>query len=320
MSDGARPPNTWLTVIMPSFRGEQWIDSALGSIAQGPAEGIEILVIDSSPTAATRDIADGYRDRLQLRIMERPDLRSWHHKTNVGVQLASSSHVCWLHVDDLWLPGRAAAIRSWIESAPQAPLHLAPCAIIDKTGRKLGVWRCPLPEGVALAPPLIIERLLVQNFIAAPAPVFRKDAWIGCGGLDETLWYTGDWDIWLKLSSYGPVYYHDVVTTGFRIHPGSLTVTGSRDVAEFAQQLNKVLDRHLSLAGARSQRIAREARASISVNAALAAAAAGDLGGLTGAAWDVLSLGPLGIRRYLRDSRITERVAARVRAKMSGSL
>jgi glycosyltransferase involved in cell wall biosynthesis len=320
VSEGTRPASTWLTVIMPSFRGEQWIGRALGSIAEGPAEGIEILVIDNSPTSATRDIANTYRDKLQLRVMERPDLLSWHHKTNAGVQLASSSHVCWLHVDDLWFPGRATAIKKWIESAPQAPLHLAPCAIIDKSGRKLGVWRCPLPEGAALAPPLIIERLLVQNFIAAPAPVFRQDAWISCGGLDETLWYTGDWDIWLKLVASGPVFYHDVVTTGFRIHPDSLTVTGSRDLAEFAQQLNKVLDRHLSLAGARSQRVGRAARASIGVNTALAAAAAGDRGRLAGAAWDVLSLGPFGIHRYLRDSRIAERVAARVRAKLSGSL
>jgi hypothetical protein len=305
---------------MPSFCGEQWIDFALTSIARDPAQGIEILVIDSSPTSATRDIAYRYSDRLQLRILERPDLRSWHHKTNLGVQLANSSHVCWLHVDDLWFPGRAAMIGEWIEAAPQAPLHLAPCAIIDRAGRNLGVWHCPLPKNRALTPAQVIERLLVQNFIAAPAPVFRKDAWVDCGGLDETLWYTADWDIWLKLAARGPVYYHNVVTTGFRIHPASLTVTGSGDLSEFAQQQNAVLDRHLAVAGPRSQRIARAARASVSVNTALAAASAGDFSRLIGATWNVLTLGPVGIYRYLRYSRLVDRLSARVRAKMSGSL
>src|ERR1700691_485279 len=30
----------WLTVIMPSYNGEQWIDSALGSLASEVTEGI----------------------------------------------------------------------------------------------------------------------------------------------------------------------------------------------------------------------------------------------------------------------------------------
>ena len=61
------------------------------------------------------------------------------------MQLAQSPYVCLLSVDDVWLPGRAAAVRAWIEAAPSAVLHLAPTAIIDRHGRELGIWRCPLP-------------------------------------------------------------------------------------------------------------------------------------------------------------------------------
>jgi hypothetical protein len=34
---------------------------------------------------------------------------------------------------------------------------------------------------------------------------------------------------------------------------------------------------------------------------------------------EVLSLGPYGLQRYLRDSRLVERVAPRVRAKLKGA-
>jgi hypothetical protein len=310
----------WLTVIMPAYQGEQWINFALSSLAAEPTDGIEVLLIDGSPTAATRDIALGYADRLRLRILERPDLRSWHDKTNVAVKLSESSHLCWLHVDDLWFPGRAAAVREWIQAAPAAPLHLAPCAIIDKRGRRLGVWHCPLPKDCELPTAMVIERLVVQNFVGAPAPVFRKDAWLACGGLDENLWYTADWDLWLKLAAIGPVYYHNRVTTGFRIHGNSLTVTGSRDAADFQQQMQIVLDRHLGLVGAHGKQIERCARASISVNTALAAVSAGDRRGIARAACAVLRLGPVGIHRYLRDSRIIERLVPRMRAKLRGEI
>jgi hypothetical protein len=308
----------WLTVIMPSYCGEKWIDASLSSLALEGTEGIEVLVIDSSPTAATRDIAESYSNRLRLRVFERCDLQSWHTKTNFGVQIARSSHICWLGVDDVWLPGRAAAVRDWIDAARDAPLHLAPSAVIDKTGRKLGVWRCPLPANSEIGSAMVIERLLVQNFIAAPAPIFRKNAWLDCGGLDEKLWYTADWDIWLKLAAFGPVYYHDTVTVGFRIHGGSLTVTGSRDSADFAHQMQIVLDRHLGKLDGGSKGLERAARASIAVNTALASASAGDVRGLLKAAGQVLRLGPAGIRRYLRDSRIVDRVVPRVRAKWTG--
>jgi glycosyltransferase involved in cell wall biosynthesis len=309
----------WVTVVIPSYGGEQWIASSLQSLADEASEGIEVIVVDSSPTSATRDIAQSFSDRLRLRVFERRDLPSWQIKTNFGVEKAESAHVCWLGVDDTWLPGRAAAVRSWIGAGWDVPLHLAPCAIIDKVGRKLGVWRCPLPAKGEIHSAFVVERLLVQNFIAAPAPVFRRDAWMACGGLDEKLWYTADWDIWLKLSALGPISYHDVVTVGFRIHGASLTVTGSRDAGDFAQQMKFVLDRHLNKLSGGATSLERVARASIAVNTALAAASVANLGILLQAACQVLRLGPSGIRTYLRDSRIVERVAPRVRAKMTGA-
>jgi hypothetical protein len=309
----------WITVIMPCYHGERWIDASLTSLVYEAAEGMEVLVIDGGPTSAARDIAQSYSDRLRIRVFERCDLRSWQTKTNFGVEMAESSHICWLGVDDLWLPGRARAVRAWLEAAPDAPLHLAPSAVINKFGRKLGVWQCPLRANVELRSSLVIERLLVQNFVAAPAPVFRRDAWRGCGGLDENLWYTADWDMWLKLAACGPVYYHNCVTVGFRIHEDSLTVTGSHDTVSFAQQMQIVLDRHLTKFDGRSKAIERAARASIAVNTALSAASAGKVNHLMRAAFEVVRLGPVGISRYLRDSRIVERVAPRIRAKLTGA-
>ncbi len=319
MSISRAASTPWLTVVMPSYCGEQWVHASLSSLASEVEEGIEVLIIDSSPTSTTRDIAQSYSERLCVRVFERCDLASWQTKTNFGVEIAESSHICWLGVDDLWLPGRAAAVRAWIDAAPEVPLHLAPSAIIDKRGRKLGAWRCPLPANGELRSALVTERLLVQNFIAAPAPVFRRDAWLACGGLDENLWYTADWDIWLKLAACGSVYYHDRVTVGFRIHNGSLTVTGSRDAADFAHQMQIVLDRHLTKLGGRSKGIERAARASITVNTALASASIGDLNGLLRAVSEVVRLGPAGMRRYIRDSRIVDRIAPRVRARWSGA-
>lgn len=311
----------FLTVVMPVHCGEQWIVPTLDSLAAEAADDVEVVVIDGSPDKGTADIVMRYASRLRIELLPRQDLDNWRTKTNFAVEQARADHVCMLHQDDLWLPGRLAAIRRWIAAAPEAVLHLAPTSIIDQAGRPLGTWRCPLPADSDLTQQLVLERLLVQNFIAAPTPVFRRDAWLACGGLDLDLWYTADWDIWLKLASRGAVRYHDTATAAFRIHGNSLTMTGSRDPADFEAQMRIVLDRHMGrLVPERSAPVGRAARASIRINVALAAASAGGLGALARAGGQLLALGPVGLYRYLRDSRIVERVLPRLRARLSGAL
>jgi hypothetical protein len=139
--------------------------------------------------------------------------------------------------------------------------------------------------------------------------------------MDEALWYTPDWDVWVKLAAAGAVIYHDEVTTAFRVHGSSLTVTGARDTSDFRSQMQIVIDRHLDRLPARARRrVKPAAEASICVNVSLAAASAGSVMALWRPLAAILSLGPVGVRRYLRDSRLRDRVVPRIRAKLAGSL
>ena len=324
MRSDLRPVGTadkpFLAVVMPVHNGSEWLGATLDSLAAEPGGGLEIIIIDSSEARATADVVAKFCDRLPLRLLQRSDLKPWQTKTNLGVELATADYVCILHQDDLWLPGRVTAAHRWLASAPEAAFHLAPTLIIDRHGRRMGRWNCPLPAEQPLGTEFLLARLLVQNFVSVPAPIFRRSAWLACGGMDETLWYTPDWDMWLKLATIGPVVYHDDITTAFRIHGNSLTVTGARNAVEFRSQMQIVLDRHIDRLPASSRRrVERAARASINVNVSLAAASGGGLAPVFRAAVNMLPLGPSGLRRYLRDSRLHERVLPRLRAKLTGA-
>lgn len=310
----------FLSVVMPVHNGAEWIGTTLDSLPSEASADLEVIVIDSSPDSATAELVEQFIGRVPLHLLRRSDLKPWQTKTNLGVELATADHVCILHQDDLWLPGRVESARRWIEKAPEAVLHLAPTLIIDRSGRRMGRWNCPLAPETPLAAEFLLARLLVQNFISVPAPIFRRSAWLACGGMDEQLWYTPDWDIWLKLAANGPVVYHTDLTTAFRIHGSSLTVTGARNAEEFRSQMDIVLNRHLDRlpAGIRP-RVERAARASINVNVSLAAASGGRLATIFRAAGNMASLGPSGIWCYLRDSRLLERVVPRIRARLTGA-
>lgn len=315
-------PRPWLSVVLPVCGGEKWLDRTLGSVAHDAHAGIEVVIIDTSPTPETMAIAKSFTDRLTLSIVDPAGIDGCSPKMNLGVARARADHVTWLCQDDLWLPGRIATVRRWIAERPDAVLHLAPTAIIDRYDRQLGIWRCPLAELPApVERTMLLERLLVQNFIAVPSPVIRRDAWLACGGLDLDLWYTGDWDMWLKLAAHGDVVYHDAVTAAFRIHGASATTIGSRNSEDFATQQRRVVERHIdAVPRERRAAVRRLAEASIAVNTALAAAASGHPGNVMRAIASVVALGPIGVARYLHCSRIVERVLPRVRARLAGAL
>ena len=149
----------------------------------------------------------------------------------------------------------------------------------------------------------------MQNFVSVPAPVFRRDAWLSCGGMDQQLWYTPDWDIWLKLAAAGPVVYHDDFTTAFRVHRSSLTIAGSRDGHEFRSQMEIVLDRHLGRSPTSiRKRVERAARASINVNVSLRGCVRRRPEDASSSNWGCAVARSVGDRRYLRDSRLWERL------------
>jgi len=310
----------WLSVIVPSHNGERWLKAALQSIADQSEPGIEVIVVDGSDTDTSLHIAQTFSDTLNLRSYRRSDLGPWTAKTNFGVQQAQSTHICILHQDDLWLPPRASEVRRWIAAQPNGVMHLHPAYIIDEAAKRRGVWRCPLPPGQnAVSSHMLLGRLLVQNFIAIPTPVIRRDAFLVVGGLDDQLWYTADWDLYLSLLTVGDVYYHPEPLACFRIHRNSQTVSGSRNVAEFREQMEIVLDRHATRLPFKSRAATlRAARVSILVNTALAAADGGKPAELIRAGLAVLGLGPSGVLRYFRASRIFERTYPRLRARFAG--
>src|SRR5579863_3080219 len=289
----------WLSAIVPSHNGERWLATALESVVAQMDPRIEVIVIDSSETIASLDIISQFSSRLNVKVYRRPDLLSWMEKTNLGVELAAGDWICMLHQDDLWLPNRCSEVSKWVAGHPTSVMHLHSAHIVDAAGKRLGTWHCPLPGGDRPIPlHLLLERLLVQEFIAIPTPTIRRDAYLRVGGLDERLWQTADWDLYLKLLFDGGVHYHPKPLACFRIHKNSLTMSVSRS-HDYRSQMEIVLARYIDKLNRRYRETLRIATASIDVNVALAAASNGKPAHIIKALARVCGLGPRGIVRYL---------------------
>jgi hypothetical protein len=309
---------------MPTYNGERFIAAALESV-RGQHDGIELVIVDDGSTDRTLDIVRDFAKDLPIRLLTPGRIGNWVSVSNIGLREATGDWACFLHQDDLWLPGRIARLRREMESAEGA-LILHNSKFVGPDGQELGPWTCPLPEG-DVPPDRFIERLLIQNFIAIPSPVFRRSAALGSGGprrpgqpagLDEALWFSADWDLWLRLGAMGSVRFIAETFSAFRVHPASQTAAREVLPNEWEQQLTTVLARHLQnwpVKGKLRASVERVATASIAVNSALSAASRGEPVKRSIVLLELLALGPSGWHRYLRDSRISQRIRSRLKVQ-----
>lgn len=300
----------WLSVIIPVFNGATTLENTLASIDTSD-RGIEVVAVDQGSTDGSVQILRSFKDRLRLSVINAPQNTNWMQNTNLGVAHATAPYLTMLHQDDVWRPERPACLRHLLKEYPEAAVWAHDADYIDDRGKVIGRFGPPFGKKATLiSSPKALETLVVQNTLALPAVMFPRDAYLSAGGLDQSLWYTADWDLWLKLLATGPVAWSPIRAAAFRIHGASQTLRGSRDISDFHKQLRTPLERH----GAGLPDAVR-ARAELSqeVNVWLADRFHGgrpSLGKLIHRTW---KLGPIGFSTFLRDSQLFARVLPRLR-------
>jgi glycosyltransferase involved in cell wall biosynthesis len=312
------PP--WLSVLIPTFNGEKYLPSALDTILVQGEYDIEYIVVDDGSTDSTLSILDAYKTKFSMRVLQRKRQGNWVASTNYALSLATGKYACFLHQDDLWHKNRLRTMKRLIHQFPAVDFFLHSSCFIDEKGNPLGLWNCPLPRyPEVIEPGSMTGKLLIQNFISIPAPIFKRETALRLGGLDEFLWYTADWDLWLKMSLHARALYYPEPLSGFRVHPNSQTMARSSYLHDFRKQLVDVFNKNFELWDASDslkRKTYKSAIFSIEVNTSLAGILHQKDTNIFGLLIKFILLGPTQWHSYLVNSRILERVGARLKTQL----
>jgi glycosyltransferase involved in cell wall biosynthesis len=307
----------WLSVIVPVYNGARYLAAAVDSVLSQSDDSVEVVLSDDGSTDGSAQIAQAYARDARVVVIPGPRQSNWVTNTNRAVERSSGQLVTFLHQDDLWLHGRFESLRAAVDRAPQCTLWLAPTRFMDSRGRLLGSWRLPLGRGTQTRPgDEVIEHLLVQNFVGMPTPAFPRAAFDATGQMDESLWYTADWDLWIKLAHAGHVGISPNATTAFRLHALSQTMQGARREHDLKAQVDTVRKRHLPLVrtSRRRNEILRAGEFASALNAFASAVVARNNWPWRAMTKSMMQARFGGLRRVARDSRFIERSWARLRA------
>jgi glycosyltransferase involved in cell wall biosynthesis len=210
----AREP--FLSVVVPCLDARATIERALDSI---DAE-VEVVVIDGGSTDGTQSVLEA---RPGLRWISEPD-RGLSDAFNKGARRARGQVLGWLNADDAYVPGALALVEKAFHDQPASEWLTGRCPIVDGRGD-------PIRRGISSYKDVLLRRYslslhLTQNFVSAPATFFRRDAFLEVGGMDESLRYSMDYDLYLRLAVRGRPIVLDEPLATFTMTPGTLSMTG----------------------------------------------------------------------------------------------
>jgi len=131
----------------------------------------------------------------------------------------SVKFVNWIGDDDRLTPDSLSATRQALLGSPTASFVYGACRYIDSENQQ--VW---MNHSGRFASPLM---LCGPQLIPQPGALFRKSDFDLVGGLNTSLKWAFDLDLFLKLRKRGRPVFLRVVLSEFRWHEGSLSV-GSR--------------------------------------------------------------------------------------------
>jgi len=181
------------------------------------SEGLEVLVFDSMSTDWTSKVLDKWESRCTI-IREKDGGQS--DALNKGFIKAKGEIICWLNSDDIFFPNALDQVRQRFLENPSAQ-------VISGRGVHLyqdGGFKIPFPEN------LNFEESSFNDFlidILQPTVFFRRDLLEKLGGIDPTLHYVMDWDLWCRFIREKAIWLKvDDLYSAARVHPKTKTSSG----------------------------------------------------------------------------------------------
>lgn len=205
-----------VSLITPSYNAASYLGAAIESVLEQDYPNIEYLIMDGGSTDCTVELLQKYGERL--RWVSRKDLGQADAIAR-GFEQTSGTILGWLNADDVLKPGAIRAAVDTFRAHPVAGVVYGNADFIDACDHFI----CPC----TVVEPYSRQRLLhYGDYIIQPAAFFLRQAYDSVGGLDRTLHWAMDWDLWIRLAQQWEVIYIENVLASYRWLGSNKTAEG----------------------------------------------------------------------------------------------
>jgi glycosyltransferase involved in cell wall biosynthesis len=191
---------------VPTYNRRHLIGETIQSVIDQSYKNWELIIVDDGSTDDTkRKIEEFKNDRIRYFFIEHRGVIG--AVRNNGINYARGEFIAFLDSDDLWQPDKLNYQLSLLKEFPQA-------SFVFGHGEQFGKGATPTPEleksfvGNVFLPFLFEERFIFY----VPTLLFKKEILYKIKTIDESLFYAGDIDFFLRMAyTFEGIFNHTIV-------------------------------------------------------------------------------------------------------------
>lgn len=219
-----------ITVVMPVYNGEKYLDTAIKSILNQKFTNFEFVIVDDASTDNSVEIINSYQDQ-RIKLIKNNVNLGIPTTRNKCLQESSGEYVAVLDCDDYAYPSRLAEQLEFMENNPDFGMVGSWVELIDENDDLTGeVWNEDEPSQK------IPCRLLFHNYFAHSAVLLRRSALdtVKINGEVYRKDYPNaqDYDLWVRISKKFKVWNIPKVLIKYRVHSHCISLKSANLVEQ----------------------------------------------------------------------------------------
>lgn len=240
-----------ISIITCCFNSGQFLEETIQSVLNQSFQDFEYIFVDGGSTDDTIDIIESHKiaDPQQRFSLYHQNTKGLMRARNIGLQQARGRYICFIDGDDKWFPHKLEKQLRHYEMHPELGLIFSNYVDIDASGAVIqGTGRTESPE-------LTITGLFGHCYITNPSVMVKREIFEELGNFDEALYYSEDYDMWLRIIAKYPIGYIPDVLVQYRKHTSNMStgslkhydyqVTVMRKIVEQVPALQSLLPKRL---------------------------------------------------------------------------
>lgn len=187
--------NRDISVVIPYYNREKYIDEAIRSVQAQTLQPLEIIIVNDGSRESSRRYLDRYRSECTVVDLDQnvgaPAAR------NEGIRRASGTFIAFLDDDDIWLPHKLEVQRQYMEDHPScAAVHCAAWAF--SSDQEDALWSRDWSGPITLA-----QALTDGYFVSMVTTLVRRNLLSALGGFDPSFPIAEDRDLVIRCCAAG---------------------------------------------------------------------------------------------------------------------
>jgi len=229
---------TKVTIVVPAYNAERWLQDALNSAVAQTYEAHEIIVVDDGSADLTGEIARSFGDKVHYIRQSNQGVSA---ARNTALRAATGDWIALLDSDDFLAPEKLEKQVAMIEANPELVVVYSAFQYLYTNGKTYQMTSFPAAK--------LWPGLRYRTPILPSTSMIRRSALEEVGGFSTEYHHGEDWELWVRLMRrYSAKAFQDVPEnlTTYRFWENNVTKNFTRTAAAALRLVDTVLLEDLS--------------------------------------------------------------------------